>query len=193
MVTPLSAPSVSTIRPSRSGVLPWLKMMTASAPAASAFNAFTAKVHAKAGGGGPPRWIRAMSAGPDQSPTKSVNSQPLVVAAGSARLRSTGITLPVTSPFPLPVNVPVSYSASTGVSCRSRAGKTKVELDRVERHLVPGGPELTGDVVDAALVPVHAGGARAGVARSSVLSAIAWNAAWCSRTPASVMHSSPLR
>jgi len=34
---------VPTISASRSGVLPWLKMMTASAPAASALSAFCAK------------------------------------------------------------------------------------------------------------------------------------------------------
>ena len=45
------------MRSSRVGSLPWLKMMTAAAPAASAFSALTAKVQV-------PRWIRAMSLGP---------------------------------------------------------------------------------------------------------------------------------
>ena len=64
--------SVPTIRPSRVGVLPWLKMMTASAPAAWALTALTANVHV-------PRWIRAMSAGPPKSsPAKSAASHPLV-------------------------------------------------------------------------------------------------------------------
>ena len=39
---------------------------------------------------------------------------------------STGMTLPSTVPEPLPVKTPVSYSASTGVSWRSTAGKLNV-------------------------------------------------------------------
>ena len=39
---------------------------------------------------------------------------------------STGITLPVTVPNPLPVNAPVSYVAATGVSCCSVGGGMKV-------------------------------------------------------------------
>ena len=39
---------------------------------------------------------------------------------------STGITLPVTLPYPLPVKAPVSYVATTGVSCSSVGGATKV-------------------------------------------------------------------
>jgi hypothetical protein len=39
---------------------------------------------------------------------------------------STGITLPVTVPEPLPVNTPVSYVACVGVSWRSTAGKLNV-------------------------------------------------------------------
>jgi hypothetical protein len=107
---------VPTIRPSRSGVLPWLKMMTASAPAAWAFRALSAKVQV-------PRWISAMSLGPlKSSPAKSAASQPLVEARSPVRLMSTGITLPVTSPEPLLVKAPVSYTALTGVSCWSSAG-----------------------------------------------------------------------
>ena len=37
-----------------------------------------------------------------------------------------GMTWPSTVPEPLPVKTPVSYSASTGVSCRSIAGKLNV-------------------------------------------------------------------
>ena len=91
------------IRPSRVGVFPWLKMITASAPAASALSALVANVHV-------PRWISAMSLGPLQSmPPKSAASQPLVTGSrGGTRLMSTGITFPVTSPKPLPVKEPVS-------------------------------------------------------------------------------------
>ena len=86
-----------TNRPSRSGVLPWLKMITASAPAFWALNALRAKKHV-------PRWIRAMSFGPLKlSPAKSATSQPLVLARGGVRLMSTGMTDPVTSPTPDPV------------------------------------------------------------------------------------------
>ena len=47
---------------SRSGVLPWLKMITAPAPAAWALWAFRAKLH-------PPRWMRAIA--PAGKPAKS--------------------------------------------------------------------------------------------------------------------------
>ncbi len=100
--------ALPTIRPSRVGLLPWLKMMVASAPAASALAALTEKKHA-------PLWMRAMSAGPlKSSPAKSEASHPLVEVPGSAgqsdvpRARSTGITPPSTVPEPLPVNAPVS-------------------------------------------------------------------------------------
>ena len=54
-----------------------------------------------------------MSLSPDQSmPAKSAASQPLVTGSrGGSRLMSTGITLPVTSPYPVPVKAPVSYVA----------------------------------------------------------------------------------
>ena len=85
-------------------------MITASAPAASAFSAFAANVHV-------PRWISAMSFGPLKlSPAKSAASQPLVLARGGVRLMSTGMTGPVTVPRPLPVNAPVSYVAMIGVN-----------------------------------------------------------------------------
>ena len=51
------------------------------------------------------------------SAAKSAASQPLVLARGGTRLMSTGITAPVTSPNPEPVNVPLGYVATTGVSC----------------------------------------------------------------------------
>ena len=50
-----------------------------------------------------------MSFGPlKSSPAKSVASQALVLARGGTRLMSTGTTVPVTSPLPEPVKVPVS-------------------------------------------------------------------------------------
>jgi hypothetical protein len=70
-----------------------------------------------------------MSLSPLQSvPAKSAASQPLVDTASSplARLTSIACTVPSTVPEPLPVKAPVSYSASTGVSCRSTDGKVKV-------------------------------------------------------------------
>ena len=92
----------ATMSSSRSGELPWLKMITASAPASSALCAFVPKKQV-------PRWIRAMSLSPLQSiPAKSAASQPLVEARGGVRLMSTGITWPWTVPEPLPVNTPVS-------------------------------------------------------------------------------------
>jgi hypothetical protein len=61
------------------------------------------------------------------SPAKSAASQPLVTGSrGGARLRSTGITGPVTEPVPEPVKTPVSYVAATGVSWRSVAGGKNV-------------------------------------------------------------------
>ena len=74
-------------------MLPWLKMMTASAPAVWALIALTPNSHV-------PRWMSAMSLSPDQSiPAKSAASQPLVTGSrGMSSTMSTGITLPVTSP-----------------------------------------------------------------------------------------------
>jgi hypothetical protein len=87
---------------SRSGVLPWLKMITASAPACSAKNALSPKLQV-------PRWMSAMSAGPEKSrPAKSASSQPLVEARFPVRLMSTGVTVPSRVPAPLPVYGPVS-------------------------------------------------------------------------------------
>ena len=103
MATMFGPPSVPMMRPSRSGVLPWLKMITASAPAASALSALVPNVHV-------PRCIRAMSFGPlKSSPAKSAASHPLVTGSrGGVRTTSTGTTFPVTSPVPAPVNPPVS-------------------------------------------------------------------------------------
>ena len=73
-------------RASRSGVSPWLKMITASAPASSAFCTFVPKKQV-------PRWISAMSASPLKSrPAKSSASHPLVEARSPSRLMSTGMT-----------------------------------------------------------------------------------------------------
>ena len=88
-------------RPREAGVSPWLKMITALAPAACALWALSAKLH-------PPRWMRAIapagkpakSSGPSGSATSgaptaaSVNapSHPLVLARGGIRLMSTGTT-----------------------------------------------------------------------------------------------------
>ncbi len=81
-------PASATMSPDRSGVLPWLKMITASAPATSAKCAFVPKKHV-------PRCTNAMSAGPLQSiPRKSASSHPLVDARGGTKLMSTGITCP---------------------------------------------------------------------------------------------------
>jgi hypothetical protein len=54
--------ALPSARGSRSGVLPWLKMMTAEAPAASALSALSAKLH-------PPRWMSAIA--PSGKPAKS--------------------------------------------------------------------------------------------------------------------------
>ncbi len=64
-------------------------MITADAPAACAFSAFTAKVQV-------PRWTSAML--PAGKPAKSAASQPLVLARGGTRLMSTAVTAAVTSP-----------------------------------------------------------------------------------------------
>ena len=94
--------AVPTIRSRRSSALPWLKMITASAPASSALRDLLAKPHV-------PRWIRAMSLSPLKSrPAKSSGVQPLSLARSPVRLMSTGITLPSTVPKPLPVKTPVS-------------------------------------------------------------------------------------
>ncbi|MEO7262515.1 MAG: hypothetical protein ABI047_14870 [Jatrophihabitantaceae bacterium] len=76
-------------------------MITASAPATSALSALTVKVQ-------PPRWMSAMSLGPEKSsPAKLATSQPLVLARAPVRARSTPIALPVTSPSPVPVKASV--------------------------------------------------------------------------------------
>ena len=85
----------------RAGVSPWLKRMTAAAPAAWAFAILRAKLQ-------PPRWISAIRPGtkPAKSSTPpgsavsgaptaaSVNapSHPLVLARGGVRLMSMGVT-----------------------------------------------------------------------------------------------------
>ena len=149
----------ATIRPSRSGVLPWLKMMTASAPACSAYHAFVPKKQV-------PRWISAMSASPLQSmPAKSAASQPLVDARSPVRLMSTGMTWPSTAPEPLPVKTPVSYVGLDRCQLPQHRREVERDLDRVERHLVAGLPQQARDVLDAVRVAVGAGRAGARVDR----------------------------
>jgi len=105
-----------------------LKMTTASAPAAWALTAFSAKVQV-------PRWISAMSFGPEKlRRVKSAASQPLVDDRGGVRLMSTGMTGPVTSPTPLPVNEPVSYEAPDGRQLLEHGGEDEVELELVRAH-----------------------------------------------------------
>jgi hypothetical protein len=111
---PAGAAAVTSVNgPERSGVLPWLKTMTALAPAACALNALRAKLH-------PPRWTSAIA--PAGKPAKSLTpagsavsgeptaasvyapSHPLVLARGRTRLMSTGTTAAVTSPNAEPAN-----------------------------------------------------------------------------------------
>ena len=93
--------SVPTMRASRVGSLPWLKMTTASASAGWALTAFSAN-------GQVPRWTSAMSVGPEVEPREVGGLTAARGARGGVRLMSTGVTLPVMSPLPEPVNVPVS-------------------------------------------------------------------------------------
>ena len=79
------------MRSIRPGSLPWLKMMTALAPAAVALAALSPKAQV-------PRWTRAMF--PGVNPAKSDASHPEVLARSPARRRSTPCTVAVTSPEP---------------------------------------------------------------------------------------------
>ena len=111
--------SVPVTRPERRSVLPWLKMMTAEAPASCALIALTPNSQV-------PRWMSAMA--PTGNPAKSLSSQPLVTGSrGGARTMSTGTTFAVTSPYPVPVKIPLPYSAETGATCSSRGGGTNVK------------------------------------------------------------------
>ena len=111
----------------RSGVLHWLKRMTAAAPAVCAFATLSAKLQ-------PPRWISAIR--PATKPAKSLTppgsavsgaptaasvnapSHPLVLARGGVRLMSTGVTWAVTVPRALPVTPPdACVTGGAGVSC----------------------------------------------------------------------------
>ena len=86
--------SVPKNRPNRSSfgsTLPWLKTITALAPAAAALSTLTRKKHV-------PRWMSAML--PGVKPAKSAASQPLVEARSPWRLMSTAWTAAVTSPEP---------------------------------------------------------------------------------------------
>ncbi|MCY1178742.1 hypothetical protein D9M73_191080 [compost metagenome] len=69
--------------------MPWLKMITPTAPAAAAFSAFTSKLQL-------PRWMRAIE--PLGKPVKSSTSQPLVEVLPAPRARSTAATGALTSP-----------------------------------------------------------------------------------------------
>ena len=88
--------------------------------------------------------------GREVEPAKSAASQPLVLGpeAGAGSM-STAITLPVTSPDPLPVNAPgrVRRLHRRELLERRRADEREVEL--VERDVPPGGLERVDDVVDA--------------------------------------------
>ena len=90
-------------------------MMTPAAPAACALTALTSNVQV-------PRWMRAMF--PAGKPAKSAASHPLVLVLPIPSLRSTGVTVAVRLPGPLPVNGPVGYVALTGVSCCRVEGPT---------------------------------------------------------------------
>ena len=71
-------------------MLPWLKMMTADAPASCALIALTPNSHV-------PRWTSAML--PTGKFAKSASSQPLVTGSrGSAVTMSTGVTAALTMP-----------------------------------------------------------------------------------------------
>ena len=161
-----SGRSVPTIRPSRVGSFPWLKMITASAPAFCAFSALMPKLHV-------PRWIRAMSLGPLKSrPAKSLASQPLVLARGGTRLMSTGMTGPVISPNPEPVKAPVSYVAETGVSCWSTDGGVNSYSNSSSVTSHPAASSLSTTYSTLAVYP-----GRPAARLPPFASAIAWNAA----------------
>ena len=154
----------------RSGVLPWLKRITAAAPAAWAFATLRAKLH-------PPRWISAIR--PATKPAKSLTppgsavsgaptaasvnapSHPLVFARGGVRLMSMGVTWSVTVPRALPVTPPDSCVAAAGVSCWIGCATVKSNSWVVDRPA--GRLERLDHVVDARVVPGCAGGAVAAV------------------------------
>ena len=149
----------------RAGVSPWLKRMTASAPAVWAFATLRAKLQ-------PPRWISAIA--PSGKPAKSSGpagsavsgaptaasanapSHPLVLARGGVRLMSTGTTAAVSVPMVLPVMEPDGcVRVATGVSCTIGCATAEVELVGVD---APAGVlELLDDVVDACVVPGRTG------------------------------------
>ena len=160
------------MRPSRSGVSPWLKMMTPPAPAAWALCALRAKLQ-------PPRWISAIA--PAGKPAKSLRppgsatsgaptaasvnapSHPLVFARGGMRLMSTGHD----------GGGDVAGTGSGERPGRIRRGDRRQLLQRgrrhehereaVERDVVAGGRHALDDVLDALLVARRAGRARPAV------------------------------
>ncbi len=86
----LAPKRVPVTRPERRSVLPWLKMMTALAPAFWALIALMPNSHV-------PRWTSAML--PAGKPAKSAASQPLVTGSrGGAVTMSTWETARVTEP-----------------------------------------------------------------------------------------------
>ena len=106
--TSTGRPSVTPVRaPLRSGVLPWLKMMTPTAPAAEALSTLSAKSQV-------PRRTSAML--PAVKPVKSLASQPLV--DGSTVAASTASTGAVTSPAPEYSRVTKPSSASFSTKLR---------------------------------------------------------------------------
>lgn len=82
-------PSVPASSPDRASVLPWLKMMTAAAPASWALVALVANVHV-------PRCTSATA--PALKPAKSRASHPLVFTRSPSRLTSTGTIGPLAVP-----------------------------------------------------------------------------------------------
>ena len=156
----------------RSGVLHWLKRMTALAPAVWAFATLSAKLQ-------PPRWISAIRAGDEArevveparvgserraggGPSVNAPSHPLVLARGGVRLMSIGRhggghrSQGAASHAARRVR-----GGGAGVSCRIGCATVKsnwwVSTDPAGRL------ERLDHVVDARVVPRRRGGARAAV------------------------------
>ena len=147
-----------------SAVLPWLKMITASAPAASALSALVPNAQA-------PRWISAMSSVPDQSSPIEVGR----LATRGRRVAEPEVEVDRD-------HVAVGDDAGTGVLHRLRrrsASRSTVERARVlgveaeVEHLTlddeAGVFEQVGDVVGRLVVAGRARGAGAAVGVGDVL------------------------
>ena len=140
-------------RPSRAGVLPWLKMITASAPAASALIAFV-------GEGARSALDEGDVAGPlKSSPAKSAASQPLVLACGGSSARSTGdhVAGDLTEAR-AGERTRSRTSAAIGVSCCSAGGGVKMNGNSFELDVPAGRLERLDHVVDAVGVALGARG-----------------------------------